>query len=455
MHSVSDPRTIVTPDAFAVADELVGTPLAPPLRRLAAILLDLLLIFLIAQSGWILLGVAASAFFFRMAVRRPHRDRMVTALRAALGCFGISILLVTVVTWWAIRFLSSSEAVERVAEEIVPGEDQPVGLLGVMGGLVEAAEFTRAEDREEAQEAGQDLARLVLATGASYEEVREVLDGLAPDGVPWREEVLDAIMATLTGAVEPTEADVGDPLSLDRALREYAGLVTSGDSADLLSARSLSLRQQIRDDVARDSILALEEQIAELHRADRRRLEQVERNRAQIEELQEGSRFVRFLGDVADEVGLTSLWGALYMAFFLAWWGGRTPGKRLLGIRVIQLDGKPMSWWMAFERAGGYAAGLATGLLGFLQIYWDPNRQAIHDKIAGTVVVRDGAAPLPGPWRVAARPGPRRSTLQSPSDGKSRVSPPPTPSGSKGPPPDDRAEALENDHPGTNNGQRT
>ena len=33
------------------------------------------------------------------------------------------------------------------------------------------------------------------------------------------------------------------------------------------------------------------------------------------------------------------------------------------------------------------AAGLATGLLGFIQIYWDANRQAIHDKISATVVI--------------------------------------------------------------------
>ena len=46
---------------------------------------------------------------------------------------------------------------------------------------------------------------------------------------------------------------------------------------------------------------------------------------------------------------------------------------------------------MGFERAGGYAAGFATGLLGFAQVYWDANRQAIHDRIVGTVVVREGA----------------------------------------------------------------
>jgi len=69
---------------------------------------------------------------------------------------------------------------------------------------------------------------------------------------------------------------------------------------------------------------------------------------------------------------------------------------------VLRLDGRRMGWWEAFERAGGYVAGLATGLLGFVQLFWDPNRQCIHDKIVGTVVVRDGAGPIHGAWKEAA-----------------------------------------------------
>ncbi len=88
----------------------------------------------------------------------------------------------------------------------------------------------------------------------------------------------------------------------------------------------------------------------------------------------------------------------MYFAILMPWMKGSTPGKKLLGIRVVRLDGQPVSWWHAFERAGGYAAGLATGLLGFAQVYWDPNRQAIHDKVAGTVVVVAGAQRVPGRW---------------------------------------------------------
>ncbi|HUF11701.1 MAG TPA: RDD family protein, partial [Longimicrobiales bacterium] len=82
-------------------------------------------------------------------------------------------------------------------------------------------------------------------------------------------------------------------------------------------------------------------------------------------------------------------WTAVYFTSFLALWQGQTPGKRMVGLRVIRLDGRPMTWWLAFERFGGYAASLSIGLLGFLQILWDRNRQGLHDKGVGTVVVRE------------------------------------------------------------------
>ncbi len=83
-------------------------------------------------------------------------------------------------------------------------------------------------------------------------------------------------------------------------------------------------------------------------------------------------------------------WGA----FFVGWFTilvritrGRSLGKALMRIRIVRLDGKPLSWWNAFSRAGGYSASAATAMLGFLEMIWDPNRQTLHDKIAATVVV--------------------------------------------------------------------
>ena len=93
------------------------------------------------------------------------------------------------------------------------------------------------------------------------------------------------------------------------------------------------------------------------------------------------------LGDFGSFFG----WGAFFVGWFTLWtWGGkgRTPGKRLFGLKVVRLDGKPLRLWDSFGRAGGYAASAATAMLGFLEAAWHPNRQALHDKISGTVVLR-------------------------------------------------------------------
>ncbi|WP_406663591.1 RDD family protein [Gallaecimonas sp. GXIMD1310] len=90
-----------------------------------------------------------------------------------------------------------------------------------------------------------------------------------------------------------------------------------------------------------------------------------------------------------NDLGLGLSWAALYFTLFTALWRGRTPGKRLLKLRVVRLNGDAITLADAFGRYGGYGAGLATGLLGFLQVYWDNNRQCIQDKIGETVVIQD------------------------------------------------------------------
>ena len=86
-------------------------------------------------------------------------------------------------------------------------------------------------------------------------------------------------------------------------------------------------------------------------------------------------------------LGLRFGWAIAYFTLLPTWWRGQTVGKRLFGLRVVELTGKPLGLMTSFGRYGGYAAGLATGGLGFLQVLWDPNRQAVQDKLAHTVVV--------------------------------------------------------------------
>ena len=91
---------------------------------------------------------------------------------------------------------------------------------------------------------------------------------------------------------------------------------------------------------------------------------------------------------IVEDLGTSFGWAALYFSTLTAWWNGQTLGKRLFGIKVVRIDGKPIDLWESVGRYGGYSAGLATGLLGFIQIYWDGNRQTIQDKISETLVIR-------------------------------------------------------------------
>ena len=86
-------------------------------------------------------------------------------------------------------------------------------------------------------------------------------------------------------------------------------------------------------------------------------------------------------------IGAKFGWAFLYFTFLPYWWKGQTVGKKVFGLRVVELTGKPLTIMNCLGRYGGYAAGMATGMVGFIQVLWDDNRQAIQDKIAHTVVI--------------------------------------------------------------------
>ena len=88
-----------------------------------------------------------------------------------------------------------------------------------------------------------------------------------------------------------------------------------------------------------------------------------------------------------DEVGLNLAWALAYFVLWPLVWPGQTPGKRLMGLKVVELTGKPATLMLNMRRYGGYAACMATGGLGFAQILWDANRQGLHDKAAHTAVI--------------------------------------------------------------------
>jgi uncharacterized RDD family membrane protein YckC len=86
---------------------------------------------------------------------------------------------------------------------------------------------------------------------------------------------------------------------------------------------------------------------------------------------------------------------ALYFTWCAAGKRRSTLGKRLMGIEVVKLDGRPLTTWESFERFGGYFAALGTFGIGLLDLWRDPNRRLAHDRLSNTVVVQRGVAAAP------------------------------------------------------------
>jgi uncharacterized RDD family membrane protein YckC len=68
-----------------------------------------------------------------------------------------------------------------------------------------------------------------------------------------------------------------------------------------------------------------------------------------------------------------------------------TVGKMVLGLIVTDLEGNRISTARALGRTvAGILNGLTLGI-GYLMVIWTPRKQALHDRIAGTLVVRRDA----------------------------------------------------------------
>ena len=67
---------------------------------------------------------------------------------------------------------------------------------------------------------------------------------------------------------------------------------------------------------------------------------------------------------------------------------GATLGGMICHLHVVRLDGRPLDWSTSIVRALACFLSMIVAGLGFIWIAVDSERQAWHDKIAGTVVVR-------------------------------------------------------------------
>jgi uncharacterized RDD family membrane protein YckC len=84
-----------------------------------------------------------------------------------------------------------------------------------------------------------------------------------------------------------------------------------------------------------------------------------------------------------------------YFIIFEWLWNGQTPGKRLMKLRVIREDGRPITLWEAVARnllrvfdalPGGFIPIYSVGLV---SIFMNNRDQRIGDMFSGTVVIRE------------------------------------------------------------------
>jgi uncharacterized RDD family membrane protein YckC len=319
--SGSETRDVITPYAFKVDHALLGIPLATPIKRALAMIIDVILIFMAAKlSATLIAFVAAMAFYKGTA--QQYLPKMSPFWRRALKLFAASFLFV------------SSLTVLSLAIDFFEGDSAIQGI-----------QIEEAEGKDELSEHDKSIIRTYLAQTDNDKNCDEICQSAASAN----------LVAQLP---ELAEIEDAESTQFTRSLLHLMAIAGEDSNAAEDSKNTDLVPESIAGEVTNESSTTPVTSI-----------------------LQWGKGIIQ-------DLGLGFGWAAVYFTLFSLLWRGQTPGKKVCNIRVVSLSGEPLGMLDCFGRYGGYGAGFATGLLGFLQVYWDPNRQAIQDKISATVVIQ-------------------------------------------------------------------
>ena len=321
--------------------------------------IDLILVAILVKSGGgAFLGVVAAFVLFRASASNQRIGFIRQSVRLTLRLSGAILLFIVMITAWDKLGNRAKQLVEDdddvVADslaEISTADafdlDIPASELPSLAGAL--FDLRGAPDSVRVYSAAQRLLQVAEDNGATTLDLHDA-----------RGDLIEFM---------GDKADSSEIKAIDAAIFEVAG-----ERPTAVKAESITIAQ-------------LESQVRRLNNRN-------ETLKDQLEEARNARGIRAFISGAADDLGVGFGWSAVYFTAFLALWRGQTPGKRVAKVRVLRLDGKPMGWWLSFERFGGYAASFSVGLLGFVQILWDRNRQGLHDKACETVVVLDSAQAL-------------------------------------------------------------
>ncbi|WP_299807432.1 RDD family protein [uncultured Shewanella sp.] len=382
-----DPKTWVTPFAFDLAPHILYMPLASPLKRGLAMLIDGLLVAVLADSaGWIFILLVLGTLLIQKQSKTVGK----------LFKWGLYLLmLIGLISALVSHFYEVAPDLPK--QSSYPSNDSSIALpedgKGGLATLAEIASYVPAvivaSQCEDFACAKINIAKVKSALSNSSlnaEKQDSIINDLVAE-LPLTAAEKQRLYVTTTEATTEDFAKAGIEASAvpnSEPLRD-SNRETSSQLLDINSGEHA-------DPGTSPVVSALEIRIQELEQMAAKLEQDIEqKNAAKEGELfansEETTSPLAWINGFLNDLGLGFGWAAFYFTVFTAWFDGQTLGKKLFGIRVIQLDGVKISLWAAFGRYGGYAAGFTTGLLGFLQIYWDANRQAIQDKISATVVI--------------------------------------------------------------------
>ncbi|TMO76818.1 RDD family protein [Pseudoalteromonas sp. S3776] len=329
--SDSETKDVITPYAFKIDQALLGIPLASPSIRAMAMTIDVALIFMAAKlSATLIAFVAAMAFYKGTA--QQYLPKMSSFWRRALKLFAASFLFVSALTVLslAIDFFEDDTAIQGIQIE-------------------------QAQQNDELSEHDKSIIRTYLAQTDDDKNCDDVCQSVA--------------LANLVGQL-PALAEIENVggIEVTHTLLQLMAIDDEPMAADDFKNNGTELKS-ISGEASDESNI-------------------VEKADTKSEKTKPVTSILQWGKGIIQDLGLGFGWAAVYFTLFSLLWRGQTPGKKVCNIRVVALSGEPLGMLDCFGRYGGYGAGFATGLLGFLQVYWDPNRQAIQDKISATVVIQ-------------------------------------------------------------------
>ncbi|MCS6155058.1 RDD family protein [Shewanella baltica] len=360
-----DPKTMVTPHAFTIADTVLYTPLAAPLKRALAMLIDGLLITVLAeQMDWMFVLLVVGIIYIE---KRSHK--LGRFLKWGLYAAMLAFMLLTT----ADNLLNVNGSSNTDNEQAVEGSALGKQILTSLPAIISLSLCDNyACGKTQVQSLREVIENASASKGMTETERREIVlhtitnsSLSAADSEKLQTEVLDG---TLWPVIAPqAELQMPDTQSEPKSTQAI-GTSEPTDPAQGLVANTVKVTETT------DTTKTVPSPSTRVKSVD-------------DDDESTTHSVIAWVKGFMSDMGLGFGWAAFYFTVFTARFDGQTLGKKMLGIRVIQLDGAKISLWAAFGRYGGYAAGFTTGLLGFMQIFWDANRQGIQDKISSTVVI--------------------------------------------------------------------